>query len=158
MLASDVMTRPIVTCAPTDTLVTAAQRMARHHVGALVVIDANGALAGLITDRDLCLAIAAADPDGTVAAAMTAVVIWVRPEQTVEQVAHLMAKHQVHRVPVLGTDRVAVGMISLSDLAVGACENGKRRDRVAIARTLAAIRGPRRAGADPATTPQALRD
>jgi CBS domain-containing protein len=155
MLASDVMTRTIVTCNPTDTLVTAAQTMARHHVGALVVLDADGALAGLVTDRDVCLAIAAEDPDRTVEAAMTAVVIWVRPEQTVEQVAHLMAKHQVHRVPVLGPDRVPIGMISLSDLAVGACENGKRRDRVAVARTLAAIRGPR---ADPATMPHGLRD
>ncbi|MEO8554066.1 MAG: CBS domain-containing protein [Kofleriaceae bacterium] len=137
------MTKAVVTCDPTDTIVTAARVMAHHQVGALIVLDANGALAGLVTCRDVCVAIGAEDLGRTVASVMTRGVIWVRPEQTAEAVGHLMANHHIHRVPVLSPDRVPIGMIALSDLALGACETGKRRDRVAIARTLAAIHAPR---------------
>ena len=143
MRARDVMTRTLVTCHDSETLVGAAKTMAQYEVGALVVLDANGALVGIVTDRDLCLALADDDRTRTVRSIMAPVVIWVRPGQTIEQVEALMAKHRVHRVPVVDSDRVPIGIISLGDLAVGACKAGDSRDRVAVTRTLAEIHGSR---------------
>lgn len=153
MQARDVMATGVLTCSPGDAIATVARSLDRRRVGASVVVDADGVLVGVVTARDLCRAVGEDALTSPMSSVMTAGVIWVRPEQTVEQVAHLMAKHGVHRVPVLDARCVPIGMISISDLAIAACKRGKRRDRVTVARTLAAIRG-----ADPARPPHGVRD
>jgi CBS domain-containing protein len=140
MDARDVMSREVVTCVATDKIAAVARLMARTEVGTVIVVDGSGALAGIVTDRDLCLALADGDPSRPVQAAMAPCVIWARPEHTFEQLEALMETHHVHRIPVLDRDRIPIGMVSLSDLAVHACTTGDRHDRVAVARTLAKIR------------------
>jgi len=50
---AEVMTRGVITVGPGDTLEDAAGRMRRHRVGALPVVDAAGALLGIISETDL---------------------------------------------------------------------------------------------------------
>ncbi len=51
--ARDLMSSPAVTVAPDATIVTAAQLMDRHRIKQLVVVGADGLLAGIVTPRDL---------------------------------------------------------------------------------------------------------
>lgn len=52
-LVSDAMTRPVRFVRPTDTLATAAGIMREHHISGLPVLDADGDLVGIISERDV---------------------------------------------------------------------------------------------------------
>jgi CBS domain-containing protein len=57
MQVREIMTAPPVTCTPGTSLGVAAGRMAESNCGILPVVDADGRLAGIITDRDICIAV-----------------------------------------------------------------------------------------------------
>jgi CBS domain-containing protein len=52
-LVSDAMTRPVRFVRPKDTLMTAAGIMREHHLSGLPVLDADGQLQGIISERDI---------------------------------------------------------------------------------------------------------
>ena len=54
MNVEEVMSRPVRTCGPNDTLQTAAQLMWDHEVGSVVVL-LEGTIVGMLTDRDVCM-------------------------------------------------------------------------------------------------------
>src|SRR5678816_480962 len=56
MQARDLMAKPTVTCHVNDPLNIAAQRMWDADVGALAVVNDDGELTGIVTDRDICMA------------------------------------------------------------------------------------------------------
>ena len=59
MRAQDLMTQPIATCHVNDTLNVAAREMWDHDCGAIAITGDDGKLAGMITDRDICMAASA---------------------------------------------------------------------------------------------------
>ncbi|HWS45964.1 MAG TPA: CBS domain-containing protein, partial [Acidimicrobiia bacterium] len=50
---ADVMSRPVVTAQPAETVAAAAQRMHDHRVGSVVVIDHDDRAIGILTERDM---------------------------------------------------------------------------------------------------------
>jgi acetoin utilization protein AcuB len=54
----EVMTREVITAGPLDTVEEAARLLCRHRIGALPVVDAHGALLGIITETDVLTAFA----------------------------------------------------------------------------------------------------
>ena len=56
MKVEQIMSRPAVTCAVSDTATRAAQLMWDSDIGCVVVLQADGRVAGIVTDRDLCMA------------------------------------------------------------------------------------------------------
>jgi predicted transcriptional regulator len=57
MNVSQLMSRNVETCRPEDTpLAGAARKMWERDIGCLAVIDADGRVVGMITDRDICMA------------------------------------------------------------------------------------------------------
>ena len=119
MLVSDLMERTPVTVAPEDSCRDAARLLSRYRVGALPVVNGDGTLKGILTDRDIvlrCLALGK-DPDRTpVRDCMTRQVLTVSPRDRVETAAERMAKGQVRRLPAAEGGRLA-GMVSLGDLS-----------------------------------------
>lgn len=102
----------------TDTLHAVAQTMATQDVGSLVVAE-NGAVVGIVTDRDLVVrgfaqGIGLDAPVGQLA---TGDVVTVRPDDDVDEVVRIMRERAVRRVPVVDGDE-AVGIVSIGDLAV----------------------------------------
>lgn len=122
MRARDLMSSPAITCHINDPLTLVAQRMWDHDVGALAVVNDEGKLTGMITDRDICMA---AYTQGRrldellVNGAMSHHVVWARPEQSISDIEQLMAKRQVRRIPIVDPQRMPVGVVSLNDLARG---------------------------------------
>ncbi len=57
MKVQDVMTAPAHSCAAGASVVTATQLMWDYDCGALPVLDQNGRPVGMITDRDICMAV-----------------------------------------------------------------------------------------------------
>lgn len=119
MNVNEVMSARPVTVSPEESAAVAARLLSRHNIGALPVCGKNGALKGMITDRDIVLRCIAADEDPhttKVAEIMTRRVFSIEASESLDKATALMAKEQIRRLPVQDKGRV-VGMLSLGDLA-----------------------------------------
>jgi CBS domain-containing protein len=155
MRAHDLMTSPPITCHVNDPLTVAAQKMWNGDVGALPVVNDEGKLTGMITDRDICMAAYTQGrvlEDLLVNAAMATKVITASLDATITEIEELMAEHRVHRIPIIDEAGMPVGIVSMNDLAIEsvqpdtAMEHGPSR----IAYTLAAICAPHHHGSSEA--------
>jgi CBS domain-containing protein len=118
MRVQDAMTRNVATCSQDDTLSHAARLMWEHDVGAVPVLNEDGAVCGMITDRDICMAAytkGLALQDIQVRNAMSTIVHTCRSKDSIESALRLMQQNRVRRIPVTEGGR-PVGMLSLSDL------------------------------------------
>ena len=138
MIVSDVMSTEVGTVKDNDNLVSAASLMLDLNVGALPVVNDGGALAGIITDRDITIRATAkgANPfSANVADFMTTNPLSITADADVEEAADLMADAQIRRLPVV-QDGQLMGIVSLGDLAVDVGEDEM------IAETLECISEP----------------
>jgi CBS domain-containing protein len=56
MYAQEIMVEPIITCQSTESLADAARKLWDHDCGALPIVNDEGILVGMLTDRDICMA------------------------------------------------------------------------------------------------------
>jgi CBS domain-containing protein len=118
----EVMTKDLACCLPGDSVTKAAQLMKTQDVGSVPVIetDQSKKLVGIVTDRDLALAIVAEgrDPKSTkVEDVMTHNVITCHAEDDVQKALDAMAEYQLRRIPVLDNSDKVVGIIAQADVA-----------------------------------------
>jgi len=113
------------TCRPSQSISNAAQMMWNADCGCLPVTADDGSqrLLGMITDRDICMAIRFEGSDFgelRVEDVMTEVVRACNPEDPVSEAMAIMAEAHLRRLPVVdGSERV-IGLLSLTDLALEA--------------------------------------
>jgi len=104
-----------VVSALADTTVRAAAiTMAKHKIGAILVVDGQGRLAGLFTERDVLNRVVARglDPDSTqLSAVMTADLQTASPDKPLAHALHMMFEGGFRHVPVVEDGR-PVGMVS----------------------------------------------
>jgi len=121
MKVRDIMTSEGLATATLDTtLAEIAERMRDENVGAIPIVDDDDKLCGIITDRDIVVrAVAEGEDPGecTAEEILSGHLHTIDPEAELEEVADLMARHQIRRLPVV-EDETVIGMISLGDLAV----------------------------------------
>jgi len=118
-LVRDVMTRNPVTVSPNDTVWDAVVKMDALGVGALPVVDEEGRVVGIFTERDLLRRVVARrlDPEKTlVRDVMTRDPVTVKPEDTVEHARGLMARIKARHLPVVDEQGKLVGIISIKDI------------------------------------------
>ena len=102
---------------PDATVYDALKLMAEHEVGALVVLD-DGHLVGIFSERDYARKVilhGKSSKETLVSEIMTARVLCVRPEQTVDQCMALMTDKRVRHLPVLERKQV-IGVVSIGDV------------------------------------------
>lgn len=100
------------------TLAGAAHDLTERKVGALVIVDSSGAIAGLISERDIVRELArrgAGALTDTVASAMTRNVILARLDETVDEGLSRMTDRRIRHLPVVDGGKL-VGIISIGDL------------------------------------------
>ncbi|RUP00445.1 CBS domain-containing protein [Hyphomicrobium sp.] len=139
MKASDVMTTKVVTIGPDSSLSDMIKLMLDHRISGLPVVNAEGKLVGIVTEGD-CLRRTETGTEvkrsfwrdlmtgsETLAAeyirshgrkvseVMTPDPVVVAPDEDLNEVIHLMEKHQVKRVPVVRNGTV-VGIVSRANL------------------------------------------
>lgn len=107
----------IWTIEPGATVYDAISEMANKQIGALVVLEDKKVI-GIITERDYARKVILQDKsskDTLVREIMTDRVIYVKPDQKIEDCMALMTKKHIRHLPVLDGDRL-VGMISIGDV------------------------------------------
>jgi len=145
MQASDLMTREVVSAAPTMSVRDVARLLLAHHVSAAPVIDEAGALVGMVSEGDLIgrsdadrqarrdwwlALIAEGEPlsadflaslrrtELTARDVMSAPVVSVTESTDAREIAELLGTHRIKRVPV-ARDGHVVGIVSRADLLRG---------------------------------------
>jgi len=116
---TDVMTRNPRSCKRTDSLVSAAKIFWEQDCGAAPVVDDNGRVVGMITDRDCLMAAFTRGrklDDLSVQSAMAHMVFSIRDDQSIDAAAERMAEHAVRRLPVVDAHGRLVGMVSFADV------------------------------------------
>src|SRR5271163_613534 len=150
MKVADSMTREVRACTVHDSLNAAARVMWEHDCGCVPVVDSQGRLVGIVTDRDICMA---AYTQGVPLEAiplervMAARVISCARTDDLDLAHRLMRKHEIHRLPVVDSRGRLTGILSLSDVVNQASQAGASSEAVEIIATLSAIRKRRAAAA-----------
>lgn len=150
MRVRDIMKRHPRVARLQESLATVGKAMAEVDCGVLPVLDEQEVVVGVVTDRDICLALATRDSkpsDLTVEAVMSRPVYTSGPDATVAAALATMRERQVRRLPVVTETGEIEGLLCLDDVAREAVELvGDEPGRPAytdIAETLAAINRPR---------------
>ncbi len=110
--------REVIAIAADSTLSEAARLLARKRIGAVLVRDASGALAGILSERDVVRAVAEGSVTALarpVSAYMTRAVATCSEQDTVEDLMEMMTIGRFRHVPVLESGMVT-GMISIGDV------------------------------------------
>lgn len=108
----------VLTINPEATVGEAAAVLAENHIGAIVVTDAAGAIAGILSERDVAVSLpkyGTALGDTKVSEIMTADVVACNTETTVTQVLDIMVSNSIRHLPVVESD-VLKGVVSLRDV------------------------------------------
>src|SRR5688572_15886717 len=122
MKVKEIMTKTPVTCPPDTTLAGAAHLMWEADCGILPVVE-DGAIEGVVTDRDMYIALATRNMRGShlkVGAVATKTVVSCAPEDDVLQALALMKEALVRRLPVLGFGGTVLGIVSMNDIVLAA--------------------------------------
>jgi signal-transduction protein with cAMP-binding, CBS, and nucleotidyltransferase domain len=118
MRVSELMHTPPVTCRPNATIAEVARLMRDRNVGSVIVVDAVGYLAGIVTDRDVAVRGVGEGRSGDLAVeyVMSRNVATVPLHADVADAAGIMAKRRVRRVPVVDEEDTPHGLVALDDL------------------------------------------
>ena len=131
------MTQGVYTVHPHDTLEQAAGVMWEHDCGAVPVVEGDGRVVSMITDRDICMA---AYTQGKplsamrVASAMSRRCVACNGEESALAAERAMREHQIRRLPIVDDTGRLIGIVSLNDIVLEAATKPAE-----MAVTLAAI-------------------
>ena len=110
--------RDVITASPASTLQDLANTLAGKRIGAIVVAGPGGEVLGIISERDVVKAVAAAGAaalSAPVSAHMTAKVVTCGEDQTIVSVMEEMTKGRFRHMPVLKDGRL-IGIVSIGDI------------------------------------------
>jgi CBS domain-containing protein len=144
MKVSSLIQRNVISCTTQDDMQRAAQLMWDHDIGCLPVIDPQGHVVGMITDRDIAMA---AYTQGVslrgmpVTLAMAKHTFSCTANDEVDAVERTMSKRQIRRMPVIDDRGHPIGIISLNDIARAAAAG--KVPAAEVTSTLAAVSAPR---------------
>lgn len=110
MKVKEIMTTPVVTVPAEAPASRVAALLREHRISGMPVVDASGAVVGLVSEYDLL-----ARPGGIAGEVMSTAVISVTEDTDVDEVRHLLVARRIHRVPVLAGSRL-VGIVSRADV------------------------------------------
>lgn len=118
--ARDVMTADPKIVGTNESAADIAKILASENIGAVVVCNDEKRLQGVITDRDLAVAVVAKDKDPSSTPASELVdgteVVTIGADDSVEEAIETMKNHAVRRLPVIDGTEV-IGFLSQADLA-----------------------------------------
>jgi CBS domain-containing protein len=108
----------VVTISPKDTVSALLDALAEHKIGALVVVTSEGAVEGIVSERDVVRHLQARGAgilDEPVSAIMTSPVHTADPETTLDELMVLMTEERIRHVPVI-VDGALRGIVSIGDV------------------------------------------
>lgn len=151
MQVSELMTTDVAACAPGTNLAEASKLMWDYDCGILPIVDAVGHVAGMITDRDICMAVATKDRLASRISAGEVTnghVIGVAPSDEVAVALDRMRQRQVRRLPVIDDHGALKGIVSMNDIVLFG--DAKSATPEAIVETMRAVCAHRKMAIAPA--------
>lgn len=117
----DFATAVVAVVEPETSAFVAAQLMRKHHVGALVVVDAaeKSRPVGILTDRDLVLALMAeglAPEVFTAGDIMSVELVQANPEMDAMDAVALMRRHRLRRLVIVDEAGRLTGVVTMEDI------------------------------------------
>ena len=112
----DIMSHPVVTAEPAETIAVVGGRMREHRVGSVIVVDGKRPV-GILTERDM-VRFAASGADASTAKVsewMTENPDTVSPDEEVADAYVSLAEHGYRHIPVVANGEVA-GIVSMRDI------------------------------------------
>jgi len=110
--------REVITATPDTSLLEIAQLLGTHKIGCIVIAEADGKVAGIVSERDIVREIARAGAevlDEPVDAFMTKSVISCRESDTMDRLMGEMTAHRFRHMPVVDRGRL-IGLVSIGDV------------------------------------------
>ena len=132
MKVRDAMTKETVSVGLDSSLASAVELMRRRNCGFLPVIGEGGNVVGVITDRDVCVALGRREQKPSEVLVREVIlprdrtfpVLYVcTPDDRVHCVLKTMRAQKIRRLPVVDREGVLQGVLSIDDLALRACES-----------------------------------
>lgn len=120
MRVKDVMSTNVTACTPSSSLAGIASRMWLGSCGAIPVLDDERRIVGIVTDRDVCFAVAstgrpAKDVEVREITPGARTVYTCSPEDDVRDAVAVMRERRVRRLPVVDGEGRLRGMLSMTD-------------------------------------------
>lgn len=133
MKVEEIMTRDVRTCCPETSLAAVAEIMWKNDCGTVPVVDQDRNVIGVITDRDICIAVAT---KGRLASEIMTGQVCTRDvyscgrDDDIKAALAVMRTEKVRRLAVVDKNGALQGILSLNDIALRAEDpnDGKRRD------------------------------
>lgn len=120
--------RKVVTMGPKQALREVCDTLATHKIGAVVLVDSHGAIAGIMSERDIVRALAgegASALDKPAEAFMSAKVVTCAETETIDQVMGRMTSGRFRHMPVVRDGRL-IGVVSIGDVVARRIELAER--------------------------------
>ena len=130
MNVEDLMTSDVQCCGPDTNLAAAAKMMWDSDCGALPVLNVQGQVMGIVTDRDICMATATKNrppSEITVWETVSGKAHTCKMSDDVHTAMDLMKRERIRRLPVVDEEGVLQGMVAMNDfiLLAGEAKRGK---------------------------------
>ena len=130
----------VISVQPHRTLAEAIRTLSQKRIGALIVMGADGALVGILSERDIIRALGELGGgalESAVSRSMTSKVVTCRPQTSVDELMEIMTTGRFRHVPVVENGRVT-GLVSIGDVvkhrvAAIEAESQAMRDYIAMA-------------------------
>jgi IMP dehydrogenase len=138
--AENVMIYDPVTINPDATVAEALNLMKEYRIGGIPVVDRNGILKGIVTNRDLRFE---SNPSKKIALVMTTNLITTDHQSNLESASRILQKHKIEKLPIIDEAGKLIGLITYKDITKtkdrpNSCKDDKGRLRVAGAVGIAA--------------------
>ncbi|WP_193195179.1 CBS domain-containing protein [Nostoc sp. MG11] len=114
-IARDLMSSPVRTILPETTIAEAQRILLRYGNSGLSVVDAQGQLVGIISRRDIDIALHHGFSHAPVKGYMTTNLKTITPDTTLPQIEALMVTYDIGRLPVLENEQL-VGIVTRTDV------------------------------------------
>ena len=119
----------VVAVAPGDQVASITRTLAQHRIGAVLVLERDRSVAGIVSERDIVRALAGggeATLNMTAGQLMTRVLHTVTPDTTVQEALRVMTDRRIRHLPVLDRDGKLAGMVSIGDLVKARIADAER--------------------------------
>ena len=141
MKVRDIMVKNVQFCSPQSNLAAIAETLWKQGCGTLPVVE-NGRVAGVITDRDICIALGTRDVKASevlVKQVALPKLFFCAPEDDIHLALQTMRAQRVRRLPVINSKGGLEGILCLDDIVLFAEEKASELTYFDVVETLKAI-------------------
>jgi CBS domain-containing protein len=123
MRVKDVMVRSAASCTPQTNLAEATEIFWNRNCGMLPVVNSEGNVIGVVTDRDVCIALGTRNrmaAEIPVEEVISGKLFLCKPDDDIRSALVTMARAQVRRLPVINVEGRLEGILSMDDVILHA--------------------------------------